>query len=340
MGFFRRTLYLLYYIKESDFRQLNSFLKYSSAVTGKPAMRIIFDVIRSVYEYNISLKDFFCFRFYESDATERNKWAGSGYMYEYQLYMNPRKSREVLESKIEFLNYFRPFIRRIYYSFEEIEGNKEFGEALLSNSSGLIVLKGSRGQVGAEVEVVKCKDYGHVSLLKYMSRKKFDLAEQYVIQHPSLMALSPSGLNTVRIITQINEDVVDILGARLRITVNSPVDNMAAGNLAAPIDIETGLVSGPGVYSDITKEDMAVHPVTGSRIIGFTVPYWDEALNLAKEAALLIPDNRSVGWDVAITSEGPELIEGNHNWCKLLWQMPVKRGLKNEIDKYLQWKKS
>jgi hypothetical protein len=340
MEFFRRTLYLLYYVKESDFRQLHSFLKYSSAVTGKSGMKIIFDVIRSVYEYNISLKDFFCFRFFELDDTERNKWAGSGYMYEYQLYMNPRRSREVLESKIEFLNYFRPFIRRIYNSFEEIKGNMEFAEALLGNSSGLIVLKGSRGQVGAEVEVVRCKDFSQVSLLKYMARKKYDLAEQYVIQHPSLMTLSPSGLNTLRIFTQLNEDSVDILGARLRITVNSTVDNMAAGNLAAPINIESGLVIGPGVYSDITKEEMAVHPITGRRIIGFAIPYWKEAIELAKEAALLIPDNRSVGWDIAITPEGPELIEGNHNWCKLLWQMPVKRGLKNDIDKYLQWKKS
>ena len=50
------------------------------------------------------------------------------------------------------------------------------------------------------------------------------------------MELSPSGLNTIRIITQINEQGgVDIIAARLRITVNSSVDNLAAGNIAAPI---------------------------------------------------------------------------------------------------------
>ena len=73
-------------------------------------------------------------------------------------------------------------------------------------------------------------------------------------QHPEMNRLSPSGLNTVRIITQLNkEGGVDYLGARLRITINLSVDNLAAGNMAASIDIETGEVIGQGVYSDITK---------------------------------------------------------------------------------------
>ena len=110
---------------------------------------------------------------------------------------------------------------------------------------------------------------------------------------------------------------------------------MAAGNIAAPIDEMTGLVSGSGVYSDITKTDEIEHPVTGVKIEGFQVPYWPEVMNMVKEAALLHPQNRSIGWDVAITNEGPELLEGNHNWCKLLWQLPVKKGLKPVLEQYI-----
>ena len=64
------------------------------------------------------------------------------------------------------------------------------------------------------------------------------------------------------------------------------------------------------------------------KIVGFQIPFWKETLELVREAALLQTGNRSVGWDIAITDIGPELIEGNHNWCKLLWQLPVQRGLK------------
>jgi hypothetical protein len=49
---------------------------------------------------------------------------------------------------------------------------------------------------------------------------------------------------------------------------------MAAGNMAAPIDEQTGKVSGVAVYSDITKHDQAKHPVTAIDIIGFEIPFW------------------------------------------------------------------
>src|SRR5690606_6491831 len=145
------------------------------------------------------------------------------------------------------------------------------------------------------------------------------------------------GLNTVRIITQLDQsDQVCILGARLRITINSSVDNLAAGNIAAPIKLETGLVEGTGAYRDITKKNESVHPITGVEILHFKVPFWKECLQMVEEAALLTKDTRSIGWDVAITDEGPELIEGNHDWCKLLWQLPVGKGLKPELEKFIK----
>jgi len=128
---------------------------------------------------------------------------------------------------------------------------------------------------------------------------------------------------------------VEILGCRLRISVNSPVDNMAAGNLAAPIDEDTGIVNGPGVYSDITKQDQVIHPITGVAIDGFQVPFWRACLDMAKQAALKHPQNRSIGWDIVVTEEGPGLIEGNHDWCKLLWQLPVKEGFKYQLDRFI-----
>jgi hypothetical protein len=210
----------------------------------------------------------------------------------------------------------------------------------MSNQSSRLVLKGSHGQVGAEVEVVKCSDFTASGLMDYMREHNYDLLEEYVVQHSALMELSPSGLNTVRIFTQIHQGEVRFLGARFRISVNSAVDNMGAGNLAAPVDLETGVVTGPGVYSDITREDQDVHPVSGKRITGFALPHWKEVKDLSRRAALHVPVNQSVGWDIAITRDGPELIEGNHNWCKLLWQLPVKEGMKHELRQYSQWKGS
>ncbi len=334
----KRLIYLFYYLKETDFAQLNAFLRYSSTKTGKSRIGIITDMIVSVLRHNVSLKDYFSFRFFELDESERRKWAGTGFMYQYQLRMNPKGKREVLEDKIRFLNHFRPFVKRSFFGLAEFKEDDSKANEMLRNSSGRLVLKGSHGQIGAQVEVVKGEDYTPSSLIAYMRSKSYDLIEEYIVQHPELMELSPSGLNTVRVFTQLHQGNVEFLGARLRISVNSTVDNMAAGNLAAPVDINSGMVFGPGVYSDITKQDQESHPVTGKKIHGFIVPYWREVIDLAEKAALMTIENKSVGWDIAVTPTGPELVEGNHNWCKLLWQLPVKKGLKGELEKYITWK--
>ena len=199
-----------------------------------------------------------------------------------------------------------------------------------------MVLKSSDGQCGIGIEVRNTKDLTPVTLIRRLKETANDFVEEFVTQHDDLMTLSPSGLNTIRIITQLNhQNEVDILGARLRITVNSSVDNLAAGNIAAPINIETGQVEDAGVYSDITKHDESIHPLTAIPIKGFQIPFWPETLSMIKQAASRNKNNRSIGWDVAITNQGPELIEGNHDWCKLLWQLPVKKGLKPVLESYL-----
>jgi len=333
----KRLLYLIYYLKNLDWKQMNKFSKYVYKNNLFLLPIIGLKVIVNSLKYNISPLEYFQFRFFEKNHTEKGKWAGTGYMYQYQLKMNPDPSRNILIDKIKFLDHFSQFVNHKYIDINKSPIPQYLLAGLLSNSPGKLVLKNSLGQVGAEVEVVNCNNFSTDSLLAYMNKKGYNLLEEYVIQHPLLMELSPSALNTMRIITQINQEGrVDLLGARLRISVNSQVDNMGAGNLAASIDIESGIVNGPGVYSDITKPDEIIHPVTGIKIEGFQIPFWAEALELAIKAAQHRPESRSVGWDIAITANGPELIEGNHNWCKLLWQLPVNKGLKQVLESYIK----
>lgn len=332
----KRFLYLGYYLRELDWAKFNRFLNYASKQTKKSKSSILTDVFISVLKYNIAPIDYFLFRFYILSDQERSTYAGTGYMYEYQLIMNPKAVRSVLENKIEFLNHYKDFINHDHLTLQGLQNNPILGKQILSNNSGKVVLKSSSGQCGQGVEVKYCKDLTLKTLEDNLKEMNNDLVEEYIIQHDRLMQLSPSGLNTIRVITQLRKDNnVEILAARLRISVNSTVDNLAAGNLAAPIHIETGEVNGPGVYSDITKEDAISHPVTGVPIKGFQIPFWPETLEMVTKAAQISIGNRSIGWDVAITNNGPELIEGNHNWCKLLWQLPAKKGLKSELERFI-----
>ena len=54
------------------------------------------------------------------------------------------------------------------------------------------------------------------------------------------------------------------------------------------------------------------HPLTGLEFNKIKkIPYVKESFEMVKEAALLIPEIRYIGWDVAITEDGPVVIEAN-----------------------------
>jgi hypothetical protein len=331
----KRVLYLGYYLKGLDREKLGKFLRYVSQSTGISRLRLLAAAVAAVFKYNISILDYFLFRFYELPEKERLLWAGTGFMFEYQKKMNPVNVRGLLEDKLSFHQRYGRFTHRGFASLSQITKDPGLAQVLIDKPAGKLVLKNSLGQAGKEISVIDSRGLRPAVLIETMKAGNFDLVEEFIVQHPDMEKLSDSGINTARLITQVDEGKVEILAARLRITIDSFVDNLAAGNAAAPVDPDTGKVVGPAVFSDIVKSDITVHPLTKVQILDFQIPFWKEALAMVREAALVVPGNRSVGWDVAFTSKGPLLIEGNHNWCKILWQLPVKKGLKPELEKFL-----
>ena len=66
-----------------------------------------------------------------------------------------------------------------------------------------------------------------------------------------------------------------------------------------------------GVGANKAGETYEYHPMTGKRIPGTQIPYWEEAKAMCLEAMKAVPQVRFVAWDVAITPDGPVFIEGN-----------------------------
>ena len=330
----RRLAYFAHYLRRLDKDRLELFMDHLKKSKGwsRPAQwaRILRDSLR----YNISILEYYQFRFFDLSRAEKATWAGTGTMYEFQRRANPPGERDILEDKCRFHDAYRLFFRHAVFTRKALEAQPDLARQVL-NTHARLVFKPAKGNCGVGIAFVDAASLKADDLVPFMSRNGYDLVEEAIQQHPDLMALSPSGVNTVRIFTALDaEDRCHILGCRLRISVNSEVDNMAAGNLAAPIDDATGRVTGPGVYSDITRPPEAKHPVTGTPIEGFQIAFWPETLELARAASLLHRQNRSIGWDIVITPEGPGLIEGNHDWCKLVWQLPVGKGLKPMLDAY------
>ncbi|WP_376696607.1 sugar-transfer associated ATP-grasp domain-containing protein [Wenzhouxiangella sp. EGI_FJ10305] len=325
----RRIVYLAYYLRHMNWPILKRFMGHVRERDGIGHTQQILAFVMDSLRYNISPLEWYQFGFVSLTPKEKTAWAGTGTMYEFQLRANPPESRGILDDKRRFHQAYRPFFRHPVWSLEELASDTSLIQRILKEYDQL-VFKDATGNCGKNVRILETARLDADSLTDWMKSEGFDLVEGFVEQHPDLQALSPSGVNTVRIFTLIDrQGEYHLLGCRLRISVDSPVDNLAAGNLAAPIDDISGIVTGPGLYSDITRKPEVVHPVTGTPINGFRVPHWQETLDLVEKASRKYPENRSVGWDVVITPDGPGLIEGNHDWCKLLWQLPVQTGLKH-----------
>jgi hypothetical protein len=65
------------------------------------------------------------------------------------------------------------------------------------------------------------------------------------------------------------------------------------------------------------------HPITKANLVGIEIPYWKEIITMLRKAAAEIPQVGYVGWDIAITSKGPVLIEGNTTPGYKYYQIPI-----------------
>ena len=151
--------------------------------------------------------------------------------------------------------------------------------------------------------------------LRTLSHRQPYVGRAYVTNHPELAAISSGALSSIRVVTCLDEyDDPEVTHAVLRMArmPGIVVDNFHAGGIAAPIDLNSGVVGRAtdlGLRRDTRWFD--AHPTTGARITGRRIPMWAEVLDVARRAHLAFVDQVVVGWDVAVLSEGPKLIEGN-----------------------------
>ncbi len=87
------------------------------------------------------------------------------------------------------------------------------------------------------------------------------------------------------------------------------VDNISSGGMYAPVD-ENGVIFKPA-FCDKTGELYEIHPFTKTKLVGFQIPFYAQAVEMVFEAAQRVPQVGYVGWDVAMAEDGPLLIEGN-----------------------------
>jgi hypothetical protein len=125
--------------------------------------------------------------------------------------------------------------------------------------------------------------------------------------------LHPSSVNTLRIDTYKADDgEIGVMSASARMGGGrSCTDNASGGGCFVGVDLETGTLMRRGfVVPEHGPFILEMHPDTGVIFDGFSLPYFHQALGIAKRAAGLTP-LAAVGWDLSIGHDSPILVEGN-----------------------------
>jgi len=133
--------------------------------------------------------------------------------------------------------------------------------------------------------------------------------------HPKLEGLTSGAVPTVRALTILDEQGRPELVAtvfRMSIGDNRTVDNIHAGGLACAVTLDEGKL---GIASNLGSDARLgwhrEHPTTLARIEGMRLPYWNELKALSVRAHAAFTRRTIIGWDIAITEDGPIIIEGN-----------------------------
>ncbi len=308
----------------------------------KSVFRMIREIIYITFRDRALPKHYFARRMYLEEKKNIRDYLPSKFLYGVGDRINDLQAVPVLADKLFFNLYYGRFLKalprvlchnylKVFVVGDtnyEITTVEEF-ESLLSDlvkkhssSSSVFIKKTYDSYGGMNTFRVHAKDlpmdpttlermYGIISASAF-------LFQETLVQHPLVDAINPSCINTIRMDSYVDQDgIPEVLSAYLRVsTQNSHVDNSSSGGSYVGINMDTGTLM-RDAYSNITITGgltITRHPVTGLVFEGYKLPFFDEVKDLVLNAARLVPSMKLIGWDIAITKDGPVLIEGNYKY--------------------------
>ena len=288
-----------------------------------PKVVFLIDAAYCYIVHGASPHNYINFEFYKLKDRERRKFLTMRRTAKVEKHFNNPIYANYFNDKKLFNETFSEFVNRewIYApdkSDEEIIGFiQDIGKVIvkptdLSSGKGIYVIaKGNildKDNFCQEVKKNKC------------------LIEEFIRQHPEVSSLNSRTVNSVRVYTLIDSsNESSIIFAALRVgSDKGDVDNYHSGGVGYPIDINTGIIRKPG--RDLKNNSHLYHPSTGKRMVGYQLPNWDGLTKFVLAATKVFPQSRYIGWDVAITEDGFEMIEGNYDACPEFLQSLDKEG--------------
>lgn len=282
--------------------------------------------------YHISYEEYFILNFENLSKKGKKEFIGESEKNRIADRLNNKKYETIFDNKDETYDYFKEFYGR---DVVKVTGENDFEPFRdFAEKHTVFVAKPIMAACGFGVAIFETSDYPDtkdmfVSLCRDY-RNAF-LAEELIVQSEFTKSFHPISVNTVRINTVRTDKEIHIVHPFLRIGKgNSKIDNISSGGIMGLIDVETGIVT---TTYDESGTKHVLHPDTGVQVLGTKIPRWNEAVEMVKKMAMVLPENRYTGWDVALTEKGWIMVEANRR-AQMVYQYPDGIGCRREFEKY------
>ncbi len=306
-------------VARMDYGELFRTVGQVHKITGKNSVGILADVVKCGMKYGAGFNDYLLCEFYNLTDAQRSTYITRSVNNSLVSMLNNREYYHFFDNKTEFYQTFAKYIGREWLDLSKAS-KEDFAKFMETREQ--IMVKPGASSGGFGVNKVFKKDFSSVeAMYDQLKAEDIGVVEDVLQQHEVMNQMNPHAINTLRIVTILNETGPHIVYAHIRIgNSDRPVDNLHSGGMFAPIDLEKGVIQYPAY--DKARHTYTEHPRTHTTIQGFAIPHWEEAKAMCLEATQIVPQMRYVGWDVAITPTGPVFVEGNNLPGYDILQMP------------------
>lgn len=308
LGLSRRIRYLTERVAAVNLPRVWRTAGAIGAQSGRNRVVIFTDMLLSSVSHEVAFQDYQDWDFHELNRAERRTFMTHPKSNHLAQKLNAPEFRSQFADKSRFNTVFSDYIGREWIDIRTV-GVAEVEDFVKRHGSVMAKVPDSLGGIGIAKRTADTID-DYAKFYDELTRGRQFVLEELITQHPEMAALCATSVNTLRIVTYFDGTTVHNLANVLKIGNGGAIDNFSHGGMYTMLD-DDGVAIAPAFNGENRTFD--VHPVTGTPIVGFRVPYFAEVLRFVDELARKVPQVPYVGWDIAITPEGPVVIEGNYN---------------------------
>ncbi len=153
------------------------------------------------------------------------------------------------------------------------------------------------------------------NLLGCLEKKEDYIIQRGIIQRSDISLINGSSVNTLRVIAQERDGIMDMRACVMRIGRNkSFVDNSAQGGISVKIDIETGEMNKFATAEHGVQSYFKTHPDTNFVFEGTIIKDWYKIKSQISDICNKLSEFKDIALDIAITDNEVELIELNFKY--------------------------